>query len=118
MSHPDYADLSHSIAVASESIELELRLESMPIEDRITVIGIRAAENVPVTKRNLDREEIEVASYGQDVPAPKFRYVVRTAPLPSRELQVPDFPIPAQAGYSCHCDLGILFFSGCQCGGD
>jgi len=56
---------------------------------------------------------------GQDAPAPKFRYVVRTAPLPSRDLQVPDFPVPVRvAGYSCHCDLGILFFSGCQCGGD
>ena len=35
----------------------------------MTVVGIRAGKNVPVTKRDLDREEIETLSYGQDVPA-------------------------------------------------
>jgi iron complex outermembrane receptor protein len=39
------------------------------VEETITVIGIRAGDEVPVTKRNMDREEIEALSYGQDVPA-------------------------------------------------
>jgi len=38
------------------------------IEESITVLGIRATEGAPVTKRNLDREEIETLSFGQDVP--------------------------------------------------
>ena len=39
-----------------------------PIEESITVVGIRAGDEVPVTKRNLDREEIEELSFGQDAP--------------------------------------------------
>ena len=39
-----------------------------PIEDSITVVGIRAGDEVPVTKRNMDREEIDALSFGQDVP--------------------------------------------------
>ncbi|MGB5660974.1 MAG: Plug domain-containing protein, partial [Thermoanaerobaculia bacterium] len=38
------------------------------IEETITVIGIRAGDELPVTKTNLDREELETLSYGQDVP--------------------------------------------------
>ena len=38
------------------------------IEETITVIGIRAGDEVPVTKTNLDREQIDTLSYGQDVP--------------------------------------------------
>jgi len=38
------------------------------IEESITVIGIRASEEAPVTKTNLDRQQIETLSYGQDVP--------------------------------------------------
>ena len=38
------------------------------IEATITVIGIRAGDELPVTKTNLDREELETLSYGQDVP--------------------------------------------------
>ncbi len=43
--------------------------ESVPtFEESVTVVGIRAEEEVPVTKRNMDREEIEKLSFGQDVP--------------------------------------------------
>ena len=38
------------------------------IEETITVIGIRAGDEVPVTKTNLDREQIDTLNYGQDVP--------------------------------------------------
>jgi iron complex outermembrane receptor protein len=37
-------------------------------EESITVEGIRAGADVPVTKTDLDREQIEALSYGQDVP--------------------------------------------------
>ena len=38
------------------------------IEETITVLGIRAGDELPVTKTNLDREQIDTLSYGQDVP--------------------------------------------------
>ncbi len=38
------------------------------VVETITVVGIRAGDEVPVTKRNLDREEIDWLSYGQDLP--------------------------------------------------
>ena len=69
VSHPAYRLLRHRVKVAAQSLELELRLEWVTsVEESITVIGIRAGEEVPVTKRNIDREEIEKLSYGQDVP--------------------------------------------------
>ena len=69
VSHPAYRLLRHRVTVGTESLDLELQLEWVTsVEEAITVIGIRAGENVPVTKRNMDREEIETLSYGQDVP--------------------------------------------------
>ena len=69
VSHPAYRLLRHRVKVAAQSLELELRLEWVTsVQESITVIGIRAGEEVPVTKRNMDREEIEKFSYGQDVP--------------------------------------------------
>ena len=67
--HPDHRSLLYLLKVEAESVELELRLEWVTsVENSITVIGIRAGENVPVTKRNMDRDEIDRFSYGQDVP--------------------------------------------------
>ncbi len=69
VSHPAYRLLRHRVSVAAPGLELELRLEWVTsVEESVTVIGIRAGEDVPVTKRNIDREEIEKLSYGQDVP--------------------------------------------------
>lgn len=69
VSHPAYRRARHAVVVAEEPIELELRLEWISsVEETVTVIGIRAGDDVPVTKRNMDREEIESFSYGQDVP--------------------------------------------------
>ena len=48
--------------------EEELSESPSKVEEAITVIGIRAGEDVPVTTTNLDREQIENLSYGQDVP--------------------------------------------------
>ena len=39
-----------------------------PFEDAITVVGIRAGSEVPVTKADIDREQIEALSFGQDTP--------------------------------------------------
>ena len=69
VSHPAYRLLHHRVTVLDQSLELELRLQWVStVEESITVVGIRAGEEVPVTKRNMDREEIEKFSYGQDVP--------------------------------------------------
>ena len=44
-------------------------LETTPaIEDTITVLGIRAGDELPVTKTNLDAQQIDTLSFGQDVP--------------------------------------------------
>jgi iron complex outermembrane receptor protein len=67
--HPAYQVLRRPLTVAAQSVELELRLQWVAaVEERVTVVGIRAGEDVPVTKRNMDREEIDNLSYGQDVP--------------------------------------------------
>ena len=69
VSHPAYRSLHHPVTLGTRSLDLELRLEWVTsVEESVTVIGIRAGEDVPVTKRNMDREEIETFSYGQDVP--------------------------------------------------
>ena len=45
------------------------KLETTPaIEETITVIGIRAGDELPVTKTNLDAQQIDTLSFGQDVP--------------------------------------------------
>lgn len=67
--HPAYQVLRRPLTVAAQSLELELRLQWVAaVEESVTVVGIRAGEDVPVTKRNMDREEIDKLSYGQDVP--------------------------------------------------
>jgi iron complex outermembrane receptor protein len=69
VSHPAYRLLPHRVTVGTETVDLELRLDWVTsVEESVTVIGIRAGEDVPVTKRNIDREEIESFSFGQDVP--------------------------------------------------
>ncbi|MEJ2086514.1 MAG: Plug domain-containing protein, partial [Acidobacteriota bacterium] len=41
---------------------------SPAVSDTITVVGIRADDEVPITKTNLDRQQIERLSFGQDLP--------------------------------------------------
>ena len=41
---------------------------SSAVSDTITVVGIRADDEVPITKTDLDREQIERLSFGQDLP--------------------------------------------------
>ena len=69
VSHPDYLALRHELEVTDAAIDLELVLAPpMSVSESITVTTIRAGEEVPVTKRNIDAEELEKLSYGQDVP--------------------------------------------------
>ncbi len=70
VTHPAYQALARTVRVDGADVELELRFEApISVETSITVLGIRAGEDVPLTRRDLDREEIETLSYGQDVPA-------------------------------------------------
>jgi iron complex outermembrane receptor protein len=70
VTHPAYQAMRYPVTVGDESQELVIRFEAAAaVEETITVIGIRAGDEVPVTKRNMDREEIETLSYGQDAPA-------------------------------------------------
>ncbi len=69
VSHPAYQLLDQTVEVAGTSVDLELDLQWVTaVEEAVTVVGIRAGEDVPITKRNMDHEEIEKLSYGQDVP--------------------------------------------------
>ncbi len=68
--HPAYEATRHTVRVAAGQLELELLLEpKAALGESITVLGIRAGEEVPVTRRDMDRAEIESLSHGQDVPA-------------------------------------------------
>jgi len=70
VSHPGYRPLRYTVTVGEAATDLELTLQpGISVKESVTVLGIRAGDDVPVTKRNLDREEIETLSYGQDVPA-------------------------------------------------
>jgi len=68
--HPAYQVLERVITVAGRDLELELALRWVTtVSESLTVEGIRAGDEVPVSKHNMAREEIEDLSYGQDVPA-------------------------------------------------
>ncbi len=70
VTHPAYRTLVQKVRVDRGDLKFELRFEAaIAVEAAITVLGIRAGKDVPVTKRDMDREEIETLSYGQDVPA-------------------------------------------------
>jgi iron complex outermembrane receptor protein len=68
--HPAYRRLVHSLTIAERPVDLDLQLRRVvSVEESVTVVGIRAGQDVPVTTRNIDREELEGLTYGQDVPA-------------------------------------------------
>ncbi len=70
VSHPAYRTRRHELVVDRGRDDLVIALApAMSVAESITVTAIRAGEEVPVTKRNVDREEIEELSHGQDVPA-------------------------------------------------
>jgi iron complex outermembrane receptor protein len=67
VSHPAYQTHRRELIVESDITDLLVRLEPpMSVSESITVTAIRAGDEAPVTVRNLDREEIDALSYGQD----------------------------------------------------
>ena len=69
VSHPAFRTLRHSLTVVSAVRGLRIELApAMSVSESITVSGVRAGDEVPVTVRNVDREEIDELSFGQDVP--------------------------------------------------
>jgi len=70
VTHPAHQTLRHRQTVDGPVSGLRLELiPAMSVTESVTVSAIRAGDDVPVTRRNLDREEIEALSYGQDIPA-------------------------------------------------
>ena len=68
--HPAYRMLGREVSSEAGDLELELRFEApIALAAAITVEGIRAGKHLPVTLRDIDREEIETLSFGEDVPA-------------------------------------------------
>jgi iron complex outermembrane receptor protein len=70
VTHPGYWTLERAVTVEADDLDLELRFEApISIDTSITVVGIRAGKQIPLTKRDMDRQEIESLSQGQDAPA-------------------------------------------------
>ncbi len=69
VSHPAFRSVRHPLTVTGAVSGLRIELSpAMAVSESITVTAVRAGDEVPVTARNLDREEIEELSFGQDVP--------------------------------------------------
>src|SRR5260221_5926392 len=69
-SHPGYADLKRQVEVTSDLRDLELRLElAYRLSEHVTVQAIRADARAPVTKKDMDRSEIDRLYHGQEMPA-------------------------------------------------
>ena len=67
--HPSYRAADHVLLVTGDISGLRFELSPpMSVSDSITVTAIRAGELAPVTRTDLDSEQIETLSYGQDVP--------------------------------------------------
>jgi iron complex outermembrane receptor protein len=65
-----YLEARLDIVVGKDLGAVEVRLtRAFLVAETLTVEAIRAGEDVPVTKRDIDLDEIERLSYGQDVPA-------------------------------------------------
>src|SRR5215212_812622 len=64
VSHAGFRGETRSVA-AGAAVDIELH---PALEESIVVSGIRAAERTPVTRTNLEREEIERKYHQQDVP--------------------------------------------------
>lgn len=70
VTYPGSAPLSTRVQIGADGGELLLQLPSvLQISEAVTVSGIRADADVPITKTDLGRSEIEALSHGQDAPA-------------------------------------------------
>jgi iron complex outermembrane receptor protein len=69
-SRPGYAELKRQVEVTSDLRDLELRLEpAYRLSEHVTVKAIRADARTPVTKKDMDRSEIDRLYHGQEMPA-------------------------------------------------
>lgn len=69
-SHPGYADLERRVEVARDLVDLELRLDpAYRLSEHVVVQAIRADAKAPVTKKDVDRSEIDRQYHGQEMPA-------------------------------------------------
>jgi iron complex outermembrane receptor protein len=64
------SSLSETVEALTDDEEIvDNAKEVVPeIEEAITVVGIRAGDEMPITKKDLGQEQIEKLSFGQDVP--------------------------------------------------
>lgn len=65
--HPGHRSQARVVEGSAEGLRFELPPLSA-VTESVTVSAIRAGDDVPITQRNLNREEIETLSYGQDIP--------------------------------------------------
>jgi iron complex outermembrane recepter protein len=66
--HPAYETLRRELVLDGAPEALTLRLAPIAVPETITVSAVRAGDEVPVTKKNLDAEDLEKLHYGQDMP--------------------------------------------------
>lgn len=70
ISHPAFRELTRPLDGGSGRGALRLMLQwAVSVEESVTVAGIRADDETPVTKTDLGRDDIQTLSFGQDVPA-------------------------------------------------
>ena len=69
VSHPAYADTVRELDISGPLDGLDIRLTPLPrFEEEVVVAAVRADAEAPVTKRDLDRRDIERLSTGQEMP--------------------------------------------------
>jgi iron complex outermembrane recepter protein len=69
-SHPGYADLQRRVEVTRDLVDLDLRLGPVyRLSEHVVVQAIRADTKAPVTKKDIDRSEIDREYRGQEMPA-------------------------------------------------
>ncbi|MCB9245588.1 MAG: TonB-dependent receptor [Flavobacteriales bacterium] len=73
----DHRLFAHHVAYFSDTIEvsiprsqyIDIRLRNrIELKDIVTVLGIRAGRDVPVSFTNLDKKDVTKLNYGQDLP--------------------------------------------------
>ncbi|MEE8523713.1 MAG: TonB-dependent receptor [Thermoanaerobaculia bacterium] len=69
VTHPAYEALRHELVLNDAPEVLKLRLSPVAVPETITVSAVRAGDEVPVTKKNLDAEDLAKLHYGQDMPS-------------------------------------------------
>jgi iron complex outermembrane receptor protein len=75
ISHARYGTVARPLAVTAD-VALDLRLDPVyRLSEDVVVQAIRAEAKAPITKKDLDRAEIEQAYYGQEMP-----YLLKQAP--------------------------------------